>query len=104
VRLIREAASQRDIGQANVALQHVLSRQLDATSDNERVGGDSEGALERAREVGLAALDQRREVCDEYRACDTSIDILTNPARLPCEQAARFVYGPGCSLWVNLLA
>jgi hypothetical protein len=48
VGLIREAAPQRDIGQAIVGLEHVLSRQLDATPDNERVRGGSEGSLERA--------------------------------------------------------
>jgi len=83
VRLVREAAPQRDIAQGRVGLEHVLSRQLDATVNHERMRGGSERALERAREVRLAALDQRTKVCDAYRACDMTIDILTHLARLP---------------------
>jgi hypothetical protein len=94
VRLVREAAPQRDVAQRSLSLQHVLSRQLQATLDHERVRGGSERALEGAREMRLAALDQRTEVCDTYRACDMTIDVLTHLARLPCQQASRFVYGP----------
>jgi hypothetical protein len=39
VRLIREPASQRDIAQGCVGLQHVLSRQLDAPPDHEGMRG-----------------------------------------------------------------
>ena len=35
--LIGESASQRYVAQGDIGLQHVLSRQLDATPDHERV-------------------------------------------------------------------
>jgi len=38
VRLVGESASQRNITQRRFSLQHVLSRQLDATPDDEGIG------------------------------------------------------------------
>ena len=38
VRLVGEAAAQRDVAQARAGLKHVLSRQLQAALDHERVG------------------------------------------------------------------
>jgi hypothetical protein len=37
VRLIREAASQRNVAQGSVRIQHVLGSQLKASPDHERV-------------------------------------------------------------------
>jgi hypothetical protein len=81
-----------------------LGGRLETTLDHERVRGGSERALERAREVPLASLNERAEVCDAYRTCDVIIYILTDLARLPCEQASAFVYGPAGGLCVDLLA
>jgi hypothetical protein len=58
VRLIGEAAPDRDIAQGSVGLKHVLSGQLHPAPDHKSVRRLPEGELECAREVRLAALDE----------------------------------------------
>ena len=87
VRLVGEAALQRDVAQARISREHALSRQFHATSHQENMWRLPEGALERAGEIRLAALNERAKIRYEYRPCDMTIDIGTHLARLPRQQA-----------------
>jgi hypothetical protein len=85
--LIGESASQRYVAQGDIGLQHVLSRQLDATPDHERVRWLSERAPEGAREMRFAELNERAEIRNKHRTGDLTVNIGTYFARLPGAQA-----------------
>jgi hypothetical protein len=58
VRLVREAAPDRNVAEGSVGLKHVLSGQLHATPDHKSVRRLPEGELKSTREVRLAALNE----------------------------------------------
>jgi hypothetical protein len=101
--LVGEPASQRYITQRRLSLQHVLSRQLDATPDHEGMRGVAESAPEGAREMRFAKLHKRAEIGDRYRICDMTINIGTHFACLPSEQAPSYVWGRLRDFGINLL-
>jgi hypothetical protein len=83
VRLVGKSASQCNVAQGRIRLQHVSRGQLHATPDHESVGRLAEGTLKGAGEVRFAAVNERAEIRDGYRPCDMTINIVTHPARLP---------------------
>jgi hypothetical protein len=91
MRLVCESALQRNVAQGGIRLQHVLGGQFYATADHECVGCLPEATFKGAREVRFAALDERAEICDEYRTCDMSINMVTHNACLPCQQSTSSV-------------
>jgi len=97
VRLVGEAALQRNVTQGRIGRKHVLSGQFHAASHDERVRWLPERTLEGSREVRWAALNQRAEIRDKDGPCDMTIDIVTHLARLPGQQALscvrRFLQG-----------
>jgi hypothetical protein len=56
VRLVAEAAPQRDVTQGRIGREHVSSREFHATAHDESVRRLPEGALEGAGEMRFAAL------------------------------------------------
>ena len=65
VRLVGETAMKRNVAQARIGRQHVLSGQFHATSHQESVRRFPEGAPKGAGEVRFAALKKRAEIGDE---------------------------------------
>jgi hypothetical protein len=104
VRLVGEAAPQRNVTQGRIGGKHVLSGQFHATLHHESMRWLPEGALEGSREVRLAALDERTEIRDEYRPCDMTINIVAHLAHLPGQQAPPSVGNLSRSWRINLLA
>jgi hypothetical protein len=102
VRLVGEAATQRNVTQGRIGRKHVLSGQFHATSHDERVRWLPEGALEGSREMRCAALNQRAEIRDEDRPCDINVNIVTHLARLPGQQALSSVGDLSRGWWMNL--
>jgi hypothetical protein len=86
--LVRESALQRYVAQRRFSLQHVLSRQLDATPDHECVGPLSECTREDTREIRFAEVGERTKVRDKYPIRDMTSDIGAHFARVPTGQAA----------------
>jgi hypothetical protein len=81
--LVGESAFQRYVTQGRFCLQHVLSRQLDASPNHEGMRWLSEGASKGAREMRFAELHKRAKIRDKYRTCDMTMDIGKHFARLP---------------------
>ncbi len=92
VRLVIEAALQRNVTQGRIGRKHVLSGQFHAASHDEGVRWLPERTLEGSREVRWAALNERADIRDENRLCDMTIDIVTHLARLPGQQALSSVW------------
>jgi hypothetical protein len=84
--LVSKSALQRNITQGRFSLQHVLSRQLDATPDHEGMRWPSEGAPKSSREIRFAELHMRAKLRDKHRTADMSINIGTHFACLPAAQ------------------
>jgi hypothetical protein len=59
VRLVGEAATQRDVTQGRIGVQHVSGGEFHATPHQESVRWLPEGALEGTGEVRFAALNER---------------------------------------------
>lgn len=101
--LIRESASQRDLGQGCIRLKQVLCGKRQATADHESMRWLAKCARKRAGEVRFAELDNCAEISNENSLCNMAIDIVTHLPHLPCQQA------PSCNsmllhrLRVNLL-
>jgi hypothetical protein len=102
VRLVSEAAPQRNVTQGRIARQHELSRQFHAPSHDEGVWRFPEGVLEGSREMRCAALNQRAEIRDEDRRCDMTINIIAHLACLPGQQALPSVGDLSCGWWMKL--
>jgi hypothetical protein len=86
--LVGESASQRDVAQGRVSLQHVLSGQLDAAPDHESARWLSEGTPEGARKMRFAEMNEPTEIPDEYPICNVTINIGTYFEHVPAGQAA----------------
>src|SRR5258708_25980682 len=83
VRLVAEAAPKRNVTQARIGRQHVLSCQFYATAHEESMRRCPEGAFKGAGEVRVAALNERAEIGDEYPARDMTINVVAHHAHLP---------------------
>jgi hypothetical protein len=104
VRLVGEAAPQRNVTQGRIGRQHVLGGQFHAPSHHERVRRLPERALEGSREVRFAALNERAKIRDKDRPCDMTINIVTHLARLPGQQTPPSVGDHSRRRWINLLS
>jgi len=102
VRLVGEAAPQRNVTQGRIGRKHVLSRKFHAPSHDERVRRFPEGALKGSREMRRAALNQRAQIRDEDRPGDMTINVVTHLARLPGQQALSSVGDLSGGRWMNL--
>jgi len=102
MRLVGEAAPQRNVAQGRIGVKHALSGQFHAPSHDERVGWFTKSALEGSREMRCAALNQRAEIRDEDRPGDMNINIVTHLARLPGQQALPSVGDLFRGWWMNL--
>jgi hypothetical protein len=86
MRLVHKSASQCDVTQGRIGLQHVLSGQLDSPPDNECMGGVTERAPEGARKMCLTALYERAQIGNQYASGDVTVDMFDHLAYLPGQQ------------------
>jgi hypothetical protein len=100
--LVGESALQRYVAQGRFSLQHVFSRQLDATPDHEGVRCLSEGTPEGTREIPFAELNERTQIRHSYPIRDMTINVGTHSARVPGGQAALSGESPWRELGVDL--
>jgi hypothetical protein len=104
VRLVGESASQGNVAQGRIRLQHVSRGQHQATRDHKSVGRLAKSLFKRAGEMRFAAVDERAEIRNEHRPRDMSINISKDLARLPGQQLPLAVGNLWRSLWMGLLA
>ena len=101
--LVGESALQRYVAQGRFRLKHVLSRQLDASPDQEGMRRLAEGAPKGAREMRFAELHKRAKIRDKYWTCDMTINMRTHLPRLPGAQSPPSVWRRLSYFGINLL-
>jgi hypothetical protein len=102
--LVGESALQRYVAQRRFRLQHVLSRELDASPDHEGMRRLSKGAPKGAREMRFAQMNKLAEFRDKHRTCDMTINVVTHFARLPRAQAPPSAWSRSRGFGIDLLA
>ena len=103
VRLVREAAQQRDVAQGRIGRQHVVSGQFDATAHYESMRRLIERTLEAAGEMRFAQLNEPAQMRDKYWPGDVTLDEVTYLACLPCQEAPLSVRIRFCNLGMGPL-